>query len=110
MRTYKKINPETAIKKACLQYLSVKYGRRFWYVNIIGGLGIRPGTPDTLACLDGRFVGLEFKNGNKGRLTEYQKNTLFKINEAGGKALVVRSIEDCIAQFKDFEGRQGELF
>ena len=106
----KKINPETAIKKACLQYLKVKYGVRFWYVNVIGGLGIRPGTPDTLACLDGRFIGLEFKNGDKGKLTDYQKNALFAIHEAGGQALVIRSIDDCIEQFRRFEGIQKELF
>lgn len=100
MRPLKKLTPETALKKACLQYLSYKYGRRFWYCNIIGGLGIRPGTPDTLASLDGKFIGIEFKNGDRGRLTDYQRKTLQDINQSGGVALVIRSLDECIAQFK----------
>ena len=107
----RKTTPETALKRACIQYLQAKYGRRFWYVNVIGGLGIRPGTPDTLACLDGRFIGMEFKNGAKGKLTENQETALRAIKEAGGVALVVRSIDGCIEHFKTFgSGNQSELF
>lgn len=117
MRTFgqRKISPETGLKKACLHYLSLKYGSRFWYVNIIGGLGTRPGTPDTLACLKvndgpGIFVALEFKNGNKGRVSPVQQETLFRIHEAGGIALVIRTVEECVEYFRRFEGRQGDLF
>lgn len=111
MRSLKKITPETAIKRACLQYLKARYGRRLWYVNVIGGLGIRPGTPDTLICLDGRFVSIEFKNGNKGRVSDYQKQALEEIGAAGGTALIIRSIDECISVFKNFmPGNQGELF
>ena len=105
----KKVNPETVIKKSCLKYLQARYGRRFWFVNIIGGLGIRPGTPDTLICLDGKFISIEFKQP-KGRLTPYQETALDNIFAAGGLALVIRSIDECIAIFKGIEGNQKELF
>lgn len=108
--TPKKNNPETQIKKACLQYLKVKYGQRFYFVNIIGGLGIRPGTPDTLACLNGRFIAIEFKNGDMGRVTDYQEQALFDINQAGGIGVVIRSVDQCIEFFKEISGIQGELF
>jgi hypothetical protein len=107
----RKVNPETEIKRACLQYLKYRYGVRFWHVNIIGGLGIRPGTPDTLAVLDGKFFGIEFKNRDRGKLTDNQRIALEQIREAGGIALVIRSVDQCIEFFKSYQpGIQGELF
>jgi hypothetical protein len=107
----KKIGPETQIKRACLQYLKYRYGSRLWYVNIVGGLGIRPGTPDTLAVLDGKFIGIEFKAGDRGKLSDYQREALRQIEEAGGIGLVIRSLDQCMEFFKHYKpGVQGELF
>jgi hypothetical protein len=97
-----KITPETALKRACLQYLKLRFGERFWFVNIIGGLGIRPGTPDTLACLDGHFVAIEFKNGERGRVSPAQQQVIGEIKTAHGEAYVIRSVEECVEMFRAF--------
>jgi hypothetical protein len=105
----KKVTPETGLKQACLKYLRYRYGSRFWSVNVPGGVMTRPGTPDTLACLKndqgmGIFVALEFKNGSKGKVSPVQQDTLFRIHEAGGIALVIRTVEDCIEYFRRIDG------
>jgi hypothetical protein len=57
-------------------------------VNYIGGVMGNNGTPDILACLDGRFVGIEAKAG-KGKPTALQVRALKRIDEVGGLALVI---------------------
>ena len=57
-------------------------------VNYIGGLHANNGTPDILACLDGRFIGIEAKAGSN-KPTELQLHNLRRIEEAGGHALVI---------------------
>jgi hypothetical protein len=57
-------------------------------VNYIGGLHANNGTPDILACLDGRFIGIEAKAGGN-KPTELQLVNLRKIHVAGGLALVI---------------------
>ncbi|MCM8750408.1 hypothetical protein NET02_14755 [Thermomicrobiaceae bacterium CFH 74404] len=32
-----------------------------WELKVLGGLGQRPGVPDVLACVQGRFVAIEVK-------------------------------------------------
>lgn len=54
---------------------------------VTGGYGAS-GVPDILACLGGRFIGIECKaNGNK--TTALQDDNLARIKQAGGIALVV---------------------
>lgn len=57
-------------------------------VNYIGGQFANNGTPDILACLEGRFIGIEAKAG-RGKPTALQLSNLRKIHEAGGIALVI---------------------
>jgi hypothetical protein len=57
-------------------------------VNYIGGAFANNGTPDILACLDGRFIGVEAKAG-KGKPTALQVLSLKRIDDAGGLALVI---------------------
>lgn len=57
-------------------------------VNYIGGTYASNGTPDILACLNGRFIGIEAKAG-KGKPTELQLQALRRIHEAGGLALII---------------------
>lgn len=57
-------------------------------VNYIGGLHANNGTPDILACLDGRFIGIEAKAGSN-KPTDLQIVNLRKITESGGLALVI---------------------
>ena len=55
-------------------------------VNYIGGIAANNGTPDILACLHGRFIGIEAKAGTNTP-TAIQLANLKKIDAAGGLAL-----------------------
>jgi Holliday junction resolvase len=57
-------------------------------VNYIGGISANNGTPDILACLNGRFIAIEAKAG-KNKPTDLQTLNLKRIDEAGGLALVI---------------------
>jgi Holliday junction resolvase len=57
-------------------------------VNYIGGISANNGTPDILACLNGRFIAIEAKAG-KNKPTDLQTFNLKRIDEAGGLALVI---------------------
>ena len=63
----------------------------FWKEH--GGMYGTAGIPDIIACIDGRFFGFEVKT-ETGRPTALQEAAIRKINDAGGMALVVRSVAD----------------
>lgn len=60
-------------------------------VNYIGGMHANNGTPDILACVNGRFIGIEAKAGSN-RPTDLQMSNLRRIYEAGGSALVINDV------------------
>lgn len=68
-----------------------------WFVKV-QQVGIR-GTPDILACVNGRFVALELKRGEKARVDELQTYTLKSISAARGNAWIVTP-ESWSEQFK----------
>ena len=51
------------------------------------------GTPDIIAVIDGRFIGLEFKT-YRGRQSEDQKIFQVRLEAAGGKYHIIRSVDD----------------
>jgi hypothetical protein len=57
--------------------------------------GLFPGSADIIACVRGRFVGLEAKTGS-GRINESQERWHGNVSTAGGIAVVVRSVEDAM--------------
>jgi hypothetical protein len=57
-------------------------------VNYIGGQYAANGTPDILACVSGRFFGIEAKAGSN-KPTALQVQALHNIQIAGGVALVI---------------------
>lgn len=60
-----------------------------WWVKYAAtGLGARAGVPDILACMGGRFFGIEVKAAD-GRPTELQLRAVRKIRAAGGAACVL---------------------
>ena len=63
----------------------------FWKEH--GGPYGTSGVPDIICCYKGHFLGLEVKRPG-GRLSDLQKRTLRKINDAGGVACKVESVED----------------
>ncbi len=84
-------------------------------VNYIGGQYASNGTPDILACLHGRFIGIEAKAG-RGKPTALQVRALQRIDEAGGLALVINEksldyLKECLndvrqarSNWREFEG------
>jgi hypothetical protein len=77
--------PEAAIKAKIHAALKAQGA---YAVNYIGGLHANNGTPDILACLNGRFIGIEAKAGNN-KPTDLQIQNLRRIDIAGGTALVI---------------------
>lgn len=55
--------------------------------------GMQRGTPDILCCYNGRFLGIEVKEG-KDRLSEIQIAQGKQIEWAGGYFVVAACIED----------------
>lgn len=76
----------------------------YFVVKIHGAAYQTAGLPDIIAIdRRGRFVGLEVKRPNLGRLTQLQRRTLETINMGGGYAVVVRSLEDAVAAMRASE-------
>ncbi len=58
-----------------------------------GGIYGVSGLPDVICCYKGKFVAFEVKT-EKGKLSKLQEITLKRINEAGGMAFKVTSLEE----------------
>lgn len=82
---------EADIVKAILRYLKTVPKCFFWKEH--GGMYGTAGIPDIIACINGRFYGFEVKTED-GRTTKLQESTIRKIKNAGGIALVVRSVDE----------------
>lgn len=77
--------PESKVKDKIHRILK---GAEAYAVNYIGGQYAKAGTPDILACIDGRFVGIEAKAGSN-KPTALQIHALRQIERTGGLALVI---------------------
>ncbi len=82
---------ESDIVKAIKRYLNTVPECFFWKEH--GGMYGTAGIPDIICCYRGRFIGLEVKT-EKGQPTELQKATIKRIINAGGTAVVVRSVDE----------------
>jgi pantoate kinase len=82
------MTPEAKVKKKVKEFLK---SIDAYYVMPIGtGFG-NSGAPDFIACVMGRFIGIECKaNGN--RVTALQQDNLDRIEQSGGYAFVVDEI------------------
>ena len=60
-----------------------------WFFKHWGG-GLAPaGIPDIIACINGRFVGIEVKAEN-GRPSPLQLDKIAEINASGGYGVIVK--------------------
>lgn len=82
---------EKDIVAAIMRYLKARPRCFAWKTH--GGMYGTAGIPDIVACIDGRFYGFEVKQPG-GRLTRLQEVTLGKIENAGGVAVKVTSVEE----------------
>jgi Holliday junction resolvase len=78
--------PESRVK-AKVSAILKKHNVYFFY-PATGGYG-RSGIPDVIACVRGRFVGIECKAGDNNP-TALQQRELQRIIDSLGRALVVR--------------------
>ena len=63
-------------------------------------MGMRPGFPDFIFLLPNRvypFLALELKS-EKGRQSDHQKEYQLAVEQAGGKYVIVRSLDEFIGQ------------
>ena len=79
---------EAAVQTSIINYL-VWLGA--WVVKTIATT--KNGTPDVLACLNGRFIGIEVKKPG-GKASPLQKVQLRKIKEAGGLSITADNLND----------------
>lgn len=77
--------PEVKVKKD-IKALLVKY-QAYQFTPVMGGFG-SSGVPDIVACIKGRFIGIEAKAG-KGKPTALQEKNLTQIMNSGGVAVLV---------------------
>lgn len=89
---------EADIVRAILKYLKTVPNCFAWKEH--GGMYGTAGIPDVIACISGRFYGFEVKT-ESGKPTGLQVATIRKIKEAGGIALIVRSVDEVKAVLTD---------
>lgn len=65
----------------------------YWFIKVHGDMFQKAGVPDILACINGKFVGIEVKRPG-GVVSALQKYNIQRIKEAGGVAFVAYSVED----------------
>ena len=88
--------PEVKVKKQCVAILN-EYGA-YYFFPVASGYG-RVGIPDIVACVRGKFLGVECKAG-KNKPTALQEAEMLKIRNAGGSTLVIN--EDNINELQEW--------
>lgn len=79
--------PEKKVKRKVVAILK-DFGAYYFY-PVTGGFGAS-GVPDVIACIKGRFVGIEVKaDMKKNKPTALQVKNLNHIKECGGISLVI---------------------
>ena len=83
------MTPEGKVKKEVIAYLNERGA--YFFMPVTGGYG-RSGVPDIVACLNGKFVGIECKAGDN-QPTALQVKNLKAIRSAGGLSFCVNSVK-----------------
>ncbi len=106
---------ETVFTKNYMNELKT-YG--IWFFKVHGHLEQTKGVPDVVACIDSKFVGIEFKvkRGSSAQslnISMYQEYQMNEITKANGWAFVIfknmRTGEICVDVFID-KGEYGRAF
>lgn len=85
-------NPEKQVENKIKNYLA-SIGAYFEKIHG-GSIYQASGIPDILACYKGRFIAIEVKRPEGGVTSPLQKLKLKQIEDAGGVAIVARSVEE----------------
>ena len=91
---------EREIVAAIMRYLESLPGCFAWKTH--GGMYGTAGIPDIIACVGGRFCAFEVEQPS-GKLPRLQEVALKKIEDAGGVAGKVTSVEDVKKLLADME-------
>lgn len=83
------MTPEGKVKREVTRYLD-EVGA-YYFFPVTGGYG-RSGVPDIVACIHGKFVGIECKAGDN-QPTALQVKNLKAIRSAGGLSFCVNSVK-----------------
>ncbi len=70
-----------------------------WHIKTHGNMFSKAGTPDIVACVNGRFVAIEVKQPG-GVVSALQAAHIELIKRAGGIAFVAYSVEETKKYFK----------
>ncbi|MBO0475084.1 VRR-NUC domain-containing protein [Enterococcus ureasiticus] len=90
--------PEKKVEDKIKKYLD---SLGAYYLKVHGSMYQPSGTPDILACINGRFIGIEVKRADgKGRGSALQKSKIKKIQDAGGVAFFAKSVDEVSAMLK----------
>ena len=81
---------EAYLKKSARNILR---NRQIFFVDVQGSRFTTNGVPDIIIVIDGKFIGLEFKT-YRGKQSEDQKTFQSRLESAGGKYHIVRSVQD----------------
>ncbi|MGX7091211.1 VRR-NUC domain-containing protein [Hutsoniella sourekii] len=90
--------PEKKVENAIKRYLD---SLGAYWIKTLGG-SVPAGTPDIIACVNGRFVAIEVKRPEGGTVSELQKHKIKMVNNAGGVAFVATSVEEVREELSRF--------
>lgn len=95
--SWRRMTLESSIKAEIKTFIE----RNGWYwCAVKGGAYSKPGDPDIVACIDGRFVGIEGKTST-GTLAVQQAKRGRQIKSAGGIYLKTRSLDELRSQLRE---------
>lgn len=90
----KKWNRETPLQQAIRGYL---FEQGIYCFKVHGSAMMEPGIPDIIACMNGKFLGIESKRtGAKNEQSEQQKVHERNIKKSNGVYLLVDSLQEVI--------------
>ena len=70
-----------------------------WHIKTHGNMFSRAGTPDIVACVNGKFVAIEVKQPG-GIVSPLQAANIELIKQAGGVAFIAYSLEETKEYFR----------
>lgn len=92
--------PETRLRGKIVKAIEAEF--EYVYVKHPHGSMYSSGLPDLIGCLEGTFFALEVKTPeNKKGATKLQQLHLDNIENAGGVAAVVRSVDEALEVLRE---------
>ena len=94
---------ETNLKNRVIDFLRKEYPKAWFYKSADRWTS---GIPDLILCIEGKFYEVELKV-NRNKPTRIQQYVLNKIQSAGGRSVVCRSVDE-VKKFLKEGGTQND--